>query len=181
MKVLSEITLEGDYLDEAVTLHMRALPDDFLTLLGEKALRIYYTELHQLFYLVYTFRIEDELDFGYVHFGFGQKKSLFLYFIRKLPLRLLLFSIIHPLYAIELFMYSNHNKFLSNELLYIYVNRHGKRFGSDLLDFSFSKLPKNELFVKTLSETPENIKFYEKNGFKIFDKMLGRTILRKDL
>lgn len=36
-------------------------------------------------------------------------------------------------------------------------------------------------WVKTLSSTPKNVQFYEKNGFQIYDNTFGRVYLRRDL
>ena len=35
----------------------------------------------------------------------------------------------------------------------------------------------DNLTVITLRSTPENIKFYEKNNFKVFDEIYGRVFL----
>ena len=71
-------------------------------------------------------------------------------------------------------------------IIAIKKNHQNKGLGSYLLKEGFKK-NKNyfkkfeSLIVITLESTPENIKFYEKNNFKIFDKIYGRILLELNL
>ena len=83
----------------------------------------------------------------------------------------------------------NKNKIKNyTELLVVAIkkNNQNKGLGSHLLKENFKKnkiyFDKFEnLMVITLKSTPENIKFYEKNSFKIFDKTYGRVFLSLNL
>jgi ribosomal protein S18 acetylase RimI-like enzyme len=91
---------------------------------------------------------------------------------------------------IYLFLSNLKKKKIKNftELLIIAIkkNHQNKGLGSYLLKESFKK--NNDYFkqfeslmVITLKSTPENIKFYEKNNFKIYDKIYGRVLLALNL
>ena len=76
----------------------------------------------------------------------------------------------------------------STELLIvaIKIDHQNKGLGTHLLKESFEKNKSyfkkfENLTVITLKSTPENIKFYEKNNFKIFDELYGRVYLSLNL
>lgn len=59
---------------------------------------------------------------------------------------------------------------LEVERIYIDIPYLGKRYGSELIEFSISKakeLEKNYIWLGVWEENPEAIKFYKRHGFKI--------------
>tara|TARA_X000001036_G_scaffold410669_1_gene422713 strand:- start:5216 stop:5803 length:588 start_codon:yes stop_codon:yes gene_type:complete len=79
--------------------------------------------------------------------------------------------------------FTNNLDEIRTELLYICVDKNKFRTGmgskivkdSFVIKKNFFKL--NKIKVKTLEKTPENIKFYKKQNFKVKKKFMGRVFL----
>ena len=80
----------------------------------------------------------------------------------------------------------NKKNSMSTELLIIVIDKefHRKNLGSKLINTSLEdNFFKNfkEIKVITLKKDIKNINFYEKNNFKQFKEVYGRTFLKYDL
>ena len=79
--------------------------------------------------------------------------------------------------------FTNNLDEIRTELLYICVdkNKFRKGMGSKIVKDSFvikkNFFKLNKIKVKTLEKTPENIKFYKKQNFKVKKKLMGRVFL----
>ena len=79
--------------------------------------------------------------------------------------------------------FTNNLDEIRTELLYICVdkNKFRKGMGSKIVKDSFvikkNFFKLNKIKVKTLEKTPENIKFYKKQNFKVKKKFMGRVFL----
>ena len=76
----------------------------------------------------------------------------------------------------------------NTELLIIAVKKseNNKGLGSQLINETLRKYKNffsdfNNVLVKTLTSTPQNIKFYEKNDFKIETTFFGRIYLKREI
>ncbi|MDB4534163.1 GNAT family N-acetyltransferase [Vicingaceae bacterium] len=67
-------------------------------------------------------------------------------------------------------------------LLIVHPDYQGMRIGAELVQQGFRKLEENgekSCWLKTMSKTTRNVRFYEKQGFEIYQQFCGRTYLQR--
>tara|TARA_B100001123_G_C15289108_1_gene1016783 strand:+ start:477 stop:1091 length:615 start_codon:yes stop_codon:yes gene_type:complete len=200
---LRELTVNNlliDHVDEISNIWFESIPYNIKSVMGKKIIKKYVEEFikDNKCSGVGLFKANELM--GFVFFGNDTEtikkifkenfayilSSLFLYFI-KLNFK----KVLNYLDVLIYLILTNFNKIkIRNftELLVIAIKKdqQNKGFGSYLLKESFKKnkiyFDKFEnLTVITLKSTPENIKFYEKNNFKVFSKVYGRVLLSLNL
>lgn len=170
-------------------LHISALPMDLCSILGlEFLIHKFYPKLmeKESFGLVAE---EHGVIIGFVIFS--QSKNFFrdLVFSNFLFFTFKVFKLlINPMstfyiLGVLLLLISSNELSDQYELCYIAVDpgRSGKGVGSRLLENALTKIRGLGVplcWVKTLESTPENIKFYQKFGFNIYKKSVGRVFLK---
>tara|TARA_B100000029_G_scaffold215849_1_gene213656 strand:+ start:804 stop:1418 length:615 start_codon:yes stop_codon:yes gene_type:complete len=189
-----------DHVNEISDIWIESIPYNIKSVIGKKIIIKYVEEFikNEECQGVGLFK-ENEL-IGFVFFGEDSKiikkifKKNFIYILSSFFLYLIKFNFIKVSNYLDVLLYLiltklNKNKIKNfTELLIIAIkkNNQNKGYGSHLLKESFIK-NKNyfnkfkNLMVITLKSTPENVKFYEKNNFRIFDKIYGRVFLSLNL
>jgi ribosomal protein S18 acetylase RimI-like enzyme len=183
---------KGD-LHSLVELQKRALPDDFLTLLGERFLeRIYFPILlGDPRNLVLGAKKGAELA-GYVAFNPGGTALSDL--LRHKPASLLKAVVrksVSPIFLLRgigvarlLALRKSPPEEQGTELAFIAVSpeHQGRGIGKELVARAIALLRdrgQTDLWVKTLASTPRNVKFYEGLGFRVYDRRFGRVYLSR--
>lgn len=182
-------------LEQIAKIHYTELPDDFCSLLGHNFLKdIFYPQLFSYNSLVGLCAKENSAIIGYLFFIkdknylidiFKSNFLIFIYQMIKNSYKLYFWKYIFEI--ILLLFFKKKNEIEEDfELGYIavYNNYHGKKIGSNLVLNGINELQQKGAtycWVKTLSATPETIRFYEKLGFKIYNKFVGRVFLYKQI
>ncbi len=192
--------LSIDRVNEISDIWIESIPYNIKSVIGKKVIKKYVEEfLKNKECLGVGLFKENEL-IGFVFFGEDSEiikktfKDNFFYILYSFFLYLIKFKFNKVLNFLDVLIYLVLAKFNKNkiknytELLVVAIkkNNQNKGLGSHLLKENFKKnkiyFDKFEnLMVITLKSTPENIKFYEKNSFKIFDKTYGRVFLSLNL
>lgn len=173
-----EINDISEIINDLVFYHMKQLPYDLLSLMGKKTVYDYYNEIYKWYGEVKIFKLTNEFgDKSYVIFGIGYIGGIMIFLIKR-SLNLISILLKNPFYFFGLIKYCLFSIKMENELLYIFSTKSKTGLGSILLYKSIRSFKnKTTFYVKTLKKTENNIKFYEKNGFKIIKKIAGRIIL----
>lgn len=176
--------LDVESLQTISKIQCEQLPNDLLSLCGVKLTEKFYQqhlELKNPIYIAWN----DKQIAGYVSFTqHHYMGNFFLNQIVPIAARLLIQMFKQPTllfyYLSVMYVMILAPSFEGIELAYIAVDQpfHGKGVGSELVKFAENDLCQN-LWVKTLLKTPQNIRFYEKNGFHLAKTLLGRAYLQK--
>ena len=181
---------------------IETLSDNLISIIGIELiinyLNIYFKQSNNL--AIGCF--EKNILIGYVLFGndkevlahlINTKKYLIL---RSFFLNLLLFNLKNIFYFIDVMFFmllSKYNPSLidhnneTTELILIGVlkDKQGKNIGSNLISYALKEynffVNYRYIKVKTLTETPENIRFYEKNNFIIYTIVFKRVFLKRKI
>lgn len=197
---LSVNNLLIDHIDEISNIWIESIHYNIKSVIGKKIIKNYVEEFLEKNKSPAIGLFKSNELVGFVFFGEDTKiirkifkknfifilSSFFLYFIKfKFKKALNYFNVL-----IYLILSNFKKKKIKNftELLIIAIKKsyQSKGLGSYLIKESFKKNKDyfkqfENLIVITLKSTPENIKFYEKNNFKIFDKIYGRIFLTLNL
>ena len=197
---LSVNNLLIDHIDEISNIWIESIPCNIKSIIGRKIIKNYVEEFLKINKSPGIGLFKSNELIGFVFFGedayiirkiFKENfvyilSSFFLYFIK------FKFKKISSYFDVLIYLIlSNFKKrkiknFTELLIIAIKKNHQNKGLGSYLLKGSFEKNKDyfkqfESLMVITLKSTPENIKFYEKNNFKIFDKIYGRILLTLNL
>ncbi len=189
------VPLTEEHYDQVARIHRSGLPDDFCSLLGIKFLEeIFYPELLSSPLSFGLCSLNNERVSGFVVFTKDHDffnnliKSHFLVMLRYTARRLIHISFIK--YVVEvvlLIFFKKRTEYeVDYELSYIAVHSEfqGHGIGSQLVREGLEQLKSlraGYCWVKTLTNTPETIRFYEKLGFSVFQTFIGRTYLKRIL
>lgn len=193
--------LYPNHIEEIQSIWVESLPENMKSILGNSIIKIYLNKF---------FRSKSSLGFGlfkskelagFVLFGDDSKilneilKEKFIYLIFSFFSKFLTLNLksVYRYFEVVLFMFfaRSFEKELNNkntELLIIGFkkNYQNKGLGTFMMNENFSKnknyfsLFKN-IYVKTLKSTPQNIRFYEKNNFKVIKEIFGRIYLKLNI
>lgn len=166
------------------SLHRICLPNDILSILGEKVLNKFYHFCILKNNCSYSIYFVDGNPLGICLFSkkFSLakfvKENFFLITCSSLRNIVLKPKNVFIFVDIVRLLIRFPSKLPEWELLYIFVDKslRGRSIGRQLIKES---LPGAPSWVKTLSSTQENVLFYEKNGYKVECKVEGRTFLVK--
>ncbi|MDB4339966.1 hypothetical protein OAA01_01525 [Pelagibacteraceae bacterium] len=190
--------LNKNYINEIESIWIKTLPDNLKSIIGKKTILIYLNKYFNNKKNLGTGIFNKKKLIGFVLFGLDNKiikeilkENIFYIFSSFLEniVKFKIKNLIRYFNVIFFLMISStkENKILknNNELLIIAINKHeqNKGLGSQLLSITFKRynnyfLNYNNIFVKTLKSTPENIKFYIKNNFNIEMEIFGRVYLK---
>jgi ribosomal protein S18 acetylase RimI-like enzyme len=193
---LSVNNLLLDHVDEITNIWMESIPYNIKSVIGKKIILNYLRKFLKSSENLGVCLFEANKPIGFVLFGEDTKiitqtfKENFVYIFYSFFLYLIKLEFKKVLNYFDVFIYlilsnfkKNKNK-NSTELLIIAIKKsfQNKGFGSYLIKESFEKNKNyfekfDNLTVITLRSTPENIKFYEKNNFRVFDEIYGRVFL----
>tara|TARA_B110000014_G_scaffold178129_1_gene127726 strand:+ start:703 stop:1317 length:615 start_codon:yes stop_codon:yes gene_type:complete len=197
---LSVNNLLIDHIDEISNVWIESISYNIKSLIGKRIIRNYVEEFLKINKSPCVGLFKSNELIGFVFFGKDSEiirkifKENFAYILSSFFSYLVKFKFKRVLNYFDVLIYL----FLSNlkkkkiknftELLIIAIkkNHQNKGLGSYLLKESFEKNKDyfkqfESLMVITLKSTPENIKFYEKNNFKVYDKIYGRVLLALNL
>ena len=185
-----------DHIDEIRNIWIESIPYNIKPIIGKKIIQNYLEKFLKSGENLGIGLFESNKLIGFIFFGKDTeiitqifKKnfvyifySFFLYFI-KLKFKKVL-NYFDVLIYLILSNFKKRKYKNSTELLIVAIKKsyQNKGLGSYLLKESFEKNKNyfkkfDNLTVITLRSTPENIKFYEKNNFKVFDEIYGRVFL----
>jgi ribosomal protein S18 acetylase RimI-like enzyme len=187
--------IEKKHIPLIARLHIKELPNDFLSLLGYDFIaNCYYPNLINQKGCFGYYAKNNKGFIGFVFFIrsknylFNIIKNNFLYFIIRIFYNLYKLNfIVYIFEIIFLIIFSKKSKYeIDYELAYIAISslESGKGIGSSLITEGEKKMKSiggNYCWVKTLTKTKENVSFYKKNSFIEYKKFLGRTYLFKKL
>jgi len=186
---------EDKYLDDVSNLWLNSFNENFLSILGKKIIKSYLSEFLKIKYNKGFILKKNNQIIAFVLYG-NESKIINKILIKNsiyIVLKLLKFLISIDIKNILLFInIAFFNLILKlnppslnalKELLIVVVDKkyHGKGYGQKLIknsikDKYFDK--KTFIFVKTLSYTKQNIKFYKKLDFKYVTKIFYRVFLK---
>ena len=186
---------DDKYLNDISNLWLNSFNENFLSILGKKIITSYLNEFLKIKYNKGFILKKNNQIIAFVLYGDESKiinKILIknsIYIVLKLLKFLISIDIKNILLFINIAFFNLILKLnpLSlnalNELLIVVVDKkyHGKGYGRKLIknsikDKYFDK--KTFIFVKTLSYTKQNIKFYKKLDFKYVTKIFYRVFLK---
>ena len=186
---------EDKYLNDVSNLWSNSFNENFLSILGKKIITSYLSEFLKIKYNKGFILKKNNQIIAFVLYGDESKiinKILIknsIYIVLKLLKFLLLIDIKNILLFINIAFFNLILKLnppslnALKELLIVVVDKkyHGKGYGQKLIknsikDKYFDK--KTFIFVKTLSYTKQNIKFYKKLDFKYVTKVFYRVFLK---
>ena len=192
--------LSIDHIDEISNIWIESIPYNIKSIIGKKIVKNYVEKFLKSERTLGTGLFNSNQLIGFVFFGNDTKiinrvlKDNFINIILSFFLYLIQFKFRKILNYFDVMIYlilSNLKKKKyknSTELLIvaIKIDHQNKGLGTHLLKESFEKNKSyfnkfENLTVITLKSTPENIKFYEKNNFKVFDELYGRVYLSLNL
>ena len=164
------------------------LPDDpLLGILGVKGIEIFLIPEYRKFGKVFCHRSVDGSLEGVLLLGeFSKRKILSstLSIHNFAPIVKYLLNVKHLNSALKamlfLMKFSPPNNSLEIGWVVVRSDKQGTGVGSKMISEAMSYFlmtEKTTIFVKTLISTPQNIKFYEKNGFAPIKEILGRVVL----
>ena len=196
IRELSVNNLLLDHIDEIINIWIESIPYNIKSLIGKKIILNYLEKFLKSSENLGIGLFESNKLIGFILFGEDTKiitqifkenfvyifYSFFLYLIKlKFKKVLNYFGVLIYLILSNLKKKKYKN---STELLIIAIKKsyQNKGLGSYLLKESFEKNKNyfkkfDNLTVITLKSTPENIKFYEKNNFRVIDEIYGRVFL----
>ena len=199
----SELTVNNllvDHVEKISDIWIDSIPYNIKSVIGKKIIKRYVEEFLKNDKCQGVGLFKGNELIGFVFFGEDSGiikkifKENFFYILSSFSLHLIKLNLKKVLNFFDVLIYLILTKFNKSkiknftELLVIAIkkNNQNKGFGSNLLKESFKKnkiyFDKFEnLTVITLKSTPENIKFYEKNNFKVFSKVYGRVLLSLNL
>lgn len=184
--IIREMVLED--LGEVAEIHVEELPDDFCALLGEVFLsKTFYPELLRGCDVALCAADEQKVV-GFILFSSDPN------FLHSLTLNhfhvigssilphLTKIKFLRYLFEVGILLLSRDDRLCGCELSYIALSKshQGNGLGIRLVRKGLSELKRKGIYycwVKTLSSTAENIRFYEKIGFKLIKAYLGRTYM----
>ena len=185
-----------DHIDEISNIWIESIPYNIKSVMGKKIIQNYLEKSLKESENLGIGLFESNKLIGFMFFGEDTKiitrifKENFVYIFLSLFLYIIKLRFKKVLNYFDVLIYlilSNLKKKKyknSTELLIIAIKKsyQHKGLGSYLLKESFEKNKNyfkkfNNLTVITLKSTLENIKFYEKNNFKVFDEIYGRVFL----
>ena len=186
---------EDKYLNDVSNLWLNSFNENFLSILGKKIITSYLSEFLKIKCNKGFILKKNNQIIAFVLYGDESKiinKILIknsIYIVLKLLKFLLLIDIKNILLFINIAFFNLILKLnppslnALKELLIVVVDKkyHGKGYGQKLIknsikDKYFDK--KTFIFVKTLSYTKQNIKFYKKLDFKYVTKIFYRVFLK---
>ena len=186
---------EDKYLNDVSNLWLNSFNENFLSILGKKIITSYLSEFLKIKCNKGFILKKNNQIIAFVLYGDESKiinKILIknsIYIVLKLLKFLLLIDIKNILLFINIAFFNLILKLnppslnALKELLIVVVDKkyHGKGYGQKLIknsikDKYFDK--KTFIFVKTLSYTKQNIKFYKKLDFKYVTKVFYRVFLK---
>lgn len=184
--------IETSDIEIIAKIHRAALPLDFCSLLGHDfLLNIYYPQLMLAKDHFGLCAVDSNNQIaGFIFFLKGKnffQHLFFNYFLKLVGLGMR--QILNKQFIAQsisifalLFLRAQKPQEKDYELNYIAINPdyQGKGIGSRLINEGLKQLTEKNAslcWVKTLTITSENRKFYEKNGFETYDKSFGRTYL----
>jgi ribosomal protein S18 acetylase RimI-like enzyme len=181
--------MNPDELYRIAEIHLEVLPRDFSSFLGKEFLKEHFYPALFGSSDVALCALYRQQVVGYVLFS--SDESLYRRLVMRNWATMLRFSLAHLVnirflkYIVEVFLLLafQDSRLHGPELVYIGVvpEFQGGGVGSQLISRSIDSLEQagfSSSWVKTLSSTPQNVRFYEKAGFKIVRTYLGRTYLK---
>jgi ribosomal protein S18 acetylase RimI-like enzyme len=173
---------------EIAALLTSELPDDpLLGILGTKGVEFFLIPEYRKYGKVFCHRSADGGLQGVMLLGEFSKKKIFrsaLSVQNFMPIAKYLLSVKHLNSALNamlfLIKFSPPRDSLEIGWVAVRSDKQGMGVGSEMISDAMSYFlitQKSTIFVKTLISTPQNIKFYEKNGFTPYKEISGRVIL----
>lgn len=181
-------------IDRIAQIHREELPDDFCALLGFDFLRrVYYPELLKVCDVKLGATDEDDVVQGFAIFSSDEK------FLRRLvthhSIKMLqsidwraCFRLSFFRYVIEvlILIFTPDDRLRGAEFSYFGVSkRHqGKWLGLKLIQQCFAELKNRGItycWLRTLASTPQNVRLYERAGFKYSKVYLGRVFMVREI
>jgi len=193
---LSVNNLLSDHIDEISNIWIESIPYNIKSVIGKKIILNYVEKFLKSRENLAIGLFESNKPIGFVFFGIDTEiikqifkenfvyifYSFFLYFIKFKFKKVLNYFDVLIYLILSNFKKRKYKNFTELLIVAIKKNHQNKGLGSYLLKESFEKNKNyfkkfDNLTVITLKSTPENIKFYEKNNFKVLDEIYGRVFL----
>ena len=193
--IIKDLSLE--HIDRISEIWLNDLPCNFKSIIGNKIIKSYLAKIFESTIILKKGIFKNNWLIGFVFFGEDEIiiKELFIdnffLIIKSFFKYMILFKFKYLVFYFNVSIFLTLNLFnkknsMSTELLIIVIDKefHRKNLGSKLINTSLEdNYFKNfkEIKVITLKKDIKNINFYQKNNFKQFKEVYGRTFLKYDL